>query len=110
MPAAELIRMIDPPWPPSMIFCAPGHHGVPGTCHVDIHDIAKGLRGDLVPGLRSRDPGIRDDDVEPAEFRKAVVDGLAQAVDIPRVDDRGPDALAGFLHQTFRLGEVLRGC
>ena len=47
--------MIEPPRPPSMIFCA--HDGVPGAAHVDVHDIAEVFWRDGVPCLGSGDTG-----------------------------------------------------
>ena len=85
-----------------------GHHGVPGSGHVDVHHVAKRFGRDLVPRLRSRDAGVGDDDVEPPEGGDGVVHGLTQAVEITNVDCRGDDSTAGGLDEPDGFGEVFR--
>ena len=63
-----------------------GHHGVPGAGEVDVDDVSPLLGGDGVPGMRSSDAGVGDDDIETAELGDTVVDGLTQPVVIAGVD------------------------
>src|SRR5258708_411034 len=57
--------------------------------------------------LGSRDTGVGDDDVEPAQRFDAAVDGLAEPVDVADVDDGGEDLLAGGFDQVHGLGEII---
>jgi hypothetical protein len=80
----------------------------PGPRHVDVHYVTERLGRDLVPRLGSRDPGVRDDDVESPKGGHARMDGLAEPLVVARVDHRGDDPSAGGLHQADRLVEVFR--
>ena len=80
--------MIDPPRPPSMIFCAPAItvFQVPVTLMSMTSRNSSGVISSHACGAAT--PGVGDDDVEPAQCGDAVVDGLAQPVEVAGVDDR----------------------
>jgi hypothetical protein len=85
----------------------PGHHGIPGTRHVDVHDVAEVFRRDVVPHLGSGDSGVGDDDVEPTQRGDPIPDGLSESAEVTRIDHRGDDSTVGGLHQADGFGEVL---
>jgi hypothetical protein len=63
-----------------------GHHGVPGAGEIDVDDVSKLFGGDGVPGVRSCDAGVGDDDVETAQLGDTVVDDTPQTVVVAGVD------------------------
>ena len=86
MPAAELIRMIDPPRPPSMICCAPAIT----VFHVPVTLTSMTSRNDSgvisFQACGAEMPALATMTSSRPEAVHAVVDGLAQPIEVANVD------------------------
>jgi len=86
------------------------HHGVPGAGHIGVDGVAKGFCGDPIPGSGTADTGVRDDNVETAQFADGLVDGGLERVEVAdvRVDSsemraKGPEMRLRCLTRNARV-------
>src|SRR4051795_2699163 len=105
-PAAELMRMMDPP--PARTRCGGGHHHrVPDAGDVGVEGVLKDLRRHGIPGSRDADAGVRDHHVQPADLLDRSVDQLLYRREIAYVGDHRDDRAAEGFDLADRLVEVL---
>ena len=108
-PAAELVMTIAPPspWLQHRRQCGLDREVDALEVHVDGVDEGRDVQP-LLP-RRRKDPGVGDDEVEPAEFGDAVGHDLLEPVEVADVGLLGDDAPTGLLDEVDRLVEILAG-
>lgn len=102
--------MMDPPAPPDSRGGDSGFHGLPDTGEVDVDHRVPVLLAELVQGLAAvADPGVGDNDIQPAQLLDPATDRGVQGVEVADVDLRGDDPPTQSFHQVGGFGEVVRG-
>ena len=86
-----------------------GVDGVPRADEIDIDDVAEGAVPIIGVGDPD-DPGIGDDDVEPAEGLQSLLEHRCNGITVANVALPGQDSAATVLDQLHCGGQVIRGC